>query len=58
VKSRSEAAALFIREWLAVRKDEIDQLQEALRDVEAARERLRKKAGEIFGDQEKDEDDA
>ena len=51
VKSRSEAAALFIREGLKVRTKELDQLEEALAEVEAARERLRKRAGEVFGDQ-------
>jgi Arc/MetJ-type ribon-helix-helix transcriptional regulator len=50
VKSRSEAAALFIREGLKVRADELDELNEALREVEVARERLRKRAREVFGD--------
>lgn len=49
VKSRSEAAALFIREGLKVRKDELDSLQDALSDVARAKEKLRKKAGEVFG---------
>jgi hypothetical protein len=51
VKSRSEAAALFIREGLKVRADELDELNEALREVEVARERLRKRAREVFGDE-------
>lgn len=50
VKSRSEAAALFIREGLKVRADELHELREALRDVEVARERLRKRAREVFGE--------
>lgn len=49
VKSRSEAAALFIREGLTVRADELARLRDALGEVEAARERLRNKASEVFG---------
>ena len=49
VKSRSEAAALFIREGLGVRKAELDQLRDALKDVEKAREKLKNKAREVFG---------
>ena len=51
VKSRSEAAALFIREGLRVRADELERLKEALDDVEAARERLRQQARHVFGDE-------
>lgn len=50
VKSRSEAAALFIREGLRVRADELERLKGALDDVEAARKRLRQQAREVFGD--------
>lgn len=49
VKSRSEAAALFIREGLKVRSDELEKLREALREVKEAEERLKNKAREIFG---------
>ncbi len=49
VKSRSEAAALFIREGLEVRADELEQLRDALREVQQAQERLQAKAREIFG---------
>lgn len=49
VKSRSEAAALFIREGLKVRAAELDQLREALREVEDARRRLREKARGVLG---------
>ena len=49
VKSRSEAAALFIREGLKVRADELEKLNEALEDVKAARERLREQAQQVFG---------
>jgi hypothetical protein len=43
VKSRSEAAALFISEELIVRASELEKLKGALQDVETALERLRKK---------------
>ena len=52
VKSRSEAAALFIREGLRMRAGELGQLRDALDDVHTAQERLRQKAAEIFGDEE------
>jgi hypothetical protein len=55
VKSRSEAAALFIREGLRVRSSEIEQLRDALREVERAKEKLRRKAGELFGYEEEDD---
>ena len=51
VKSRSEAAALFIREGLSVRADELERLKGALDDVEAARERLREQARHVFGEE-------
>lgn len=50
VKSRSEAAALFIREGLGVRADELERLKGALDEVQAARERLRQQAREVFGE--------
>ena len=57
-KSRSEAAALFIREGLKVRARELDELEEALKGVEAAKDRLKAKAREVFdpsgGDTEND----
>lgn len=52
VKSRSEAAALFIREGLKVRSDELAHLRDALREVEEAQERLKARAKEIFGKDE------
>ena len=51
VKSRSEAAALFIREGLTVRADELERLRAALEDVEKARERLREQARQVFGEE-------
>lgn len=52
VKSRSGAAALFIREGLKVRSSELEQLSGALHDVEAARQRLRKQARNVLGEQD------
>jgi hypothetical protein len=52
VRSRSEAAALFIREGLQVRADELEQLKDALNGVEEAKHRLREKARQVFGDAE------
>jgi Arc/MetJ-type ribon-helix-helix transcriptional regulator len=49
VKSRSEAAALFIREGMKVRASELERLREALANVHEARERLRREAREVFG---------
>lgn len=57
VKSRSEAAALFIREGLKVRADELERLRSALEDVEEARERLRQQARHVFGEEGEGETD-
>lgn len=56
VKSRSEAAALFIREGLQVRADELAELEEALATVEKAKKGLRDKAKTVFGERSSDED--
>ncbi len=56
VKSRSEAAALFIREGLQVRADELAELEEALAAVEKAKQGLRDKAKTVFGERSSDED--
>ena len=50
VKSRSEAAALFIREGIKVRSGELEQLREALDDVSQAKRRLERQAREVIGD--------
>ncbi len=55
VKSRSEAAALFIREGLNVRAQELKELEDALREVEEARERLREKAKTVLREDDRDE---
>ena len=52
VKSRSEGAALFIREGLGVRADELDKLRTALTDVREAKEELRRQASKIIGTEE------
>lgn len=49
VRSRSEAAAVFIREGLKVRSAELAALRDALDDVERAKARLRDRAREVFG---------
>ena len=52
VKSRSEAAALFIREGLKVRADELEKLRDALREVQEAKDKLHARAREIFGQED------
>jgi Arc/MetJ-type ribon-helix-helix transcriptional regulator len=47
-RSRSEAAALFIREGLKIHARELDELEDALKGVEDAKDRLREKAREVF----------
>lgn len=49
VKSRSEAAALFIREGLRVYAAELERLAGALTELEAARKKLREQVNAIFG---------
>ncbi len=49
VRSRSEAAALFIREGLKVRSSELAELKEALDGVAEAKNRLRNAARSVFG---------
>jgi hypothetical protein len=48
VRSRSEAAALFIREGLNVRATELGRLRDALAGVEKAKQRLRREARGVF----------
>ncbi len=52
VKSRSEAAALFLREGLGVRSEELAELGEALDGVEEAKQRLHEKARKVLGTQD------
>ena len=49
MKSRSEAAAVFIQEGLKLRAAELEQLEDALRSVEKAKQKLRDKAREVLG---------
>lgn len=50
VKSKSEAAALFIKEGLKVRTQELDELSGAINEVKKAKARLETKAKKIFGE--------
>lgn len=50
VKSRSEAAALFIREGVKVRSGELEQLREAIDEVNNARQRLEERARQVIGE--------
>lgn len=52
VRSRSEAAALFIREGLKVRDAELEQLRDVLDEVESAKSRLHERVRAIFGEEE------
>lgn len=51
VKSRSEAAALFIKEGLRVRASELAELEDSIRDVEKAKDRLRERVREVLGEE-------
>ena len=50
------AAAVFIREGLKVRDQELQELNEALSDVEDAKARLREKARQVLGTENDDAD--
>jgi Arc/MetJ-type ribon-helix-helix transcriptional regulator len=50
VKSRSEAAALFISEGIKVRSGELEQLREAIEEVNDAKQRLEERARQVIGD--------
>jgi Arc/MetJ-type ribon-helix-helix transcriptional regulator len=49
VRSRSEAAALFMREGIKVRSGELEQLRDALDDVGRAKQRLVERARQVIG---------
>jgi len=49
LRSRSEAAALFIQEGLALRARELDELRGALEEVRKAKERLKETAERVLG---------
>jgi Arc/MetJ-type ribon-helix-helix transcriptional regulator len=49
VKSRSEAAALFIREGLNIRSSELGDLEDAIQKVDDAKQELRKRVREVLG---------
>lgn len=48
-RSRSEAAALFLKEGLKLRAAELRELSEAVQQVQEARRRLREKATKVLG---------
>lgn len=50
VRSRSEAAALFISEGIKVRSGELEQLREAIEDVNDAKQRLEERARQVIGE--------
>ncbi len=54
VKSRSEAAALFIREGLKVHSRELSELEDALKEVDNAKRKLRDKARHVIGSEGQD----
>ena len=49
LKSRSEAAALFMNEGLKIRSGELGQLKEGLEEVEEAKRKLHQRAREVLG---------
>ena len=49
VRSRSEAAALFLREGLGIRDGELEELGGALKDLAEAKQRLRQQAEHVLG---------
>ena len=49
-KSRSEAAALFLREGLKLREAELNELGDALQALETARDTLRRRVRSVMGD--------
>ena len=57
IKSRSQAAALFIREGLRVREKELSELEQALDDLNEAKSRLRERAREVLGPDHLEEDE-
>jgi hypothetical protein len=56
IKSRSQAAALFIREGLRVREKELSELEQALDELGEAKSRLRERAREVLGPDHNGED--
>jgi hypothetical protein len=56
LKSRSHAAALFIREGLRVRDTELSELDKALSDLQEAKSRLREEARKVLGPEAEEAD--
>jgi hypothetical protein len=57
LKSRSEAAALFMSEGLKIRTGELSQLKEGLEEVEEAKRRLHERAREVLGNVSGEDDE-
>jgi len=57
VSSRSEAAALFMREGLKVWSGDLDQLRRELGALDEAKQRLKEKAREVLGGTAADEEE-
>ncbi len=57
VKSRSEAAALFIREGLHVRASELGNLEDAIQKVDQAKQELRERVREVLGTHGEEEEE-
>jgi len=57
LKSRSEAAALFIREGLQIRARELSDLRTAIDGVRKAKDELREAAARVLGEREEEDDD-
>jgi Arc/MetJ-type ribon-helix-helix transcriptional regulator len=57
LRSRSEAAALFIQEGLALRSAELDELRGPLEELRAARVRLKAVAEGVLGGRKGDSDE-
>jgi Arc/MetJ-type ribon-helix-helix transcriptional regulator len=51
-KSRSEAAALFLKEGLKIRASELVKLKDSIDQLKKAKEKLRNEAKNIFGSRE------
>lgn len=49
-KSRSEAAALFMREGLKIREADLTRLADAFENFDSARDRLKREAANILGE--------
>ncbi len=56
LKSRSEAAAVFIKIGLNVNDESLRSVADALREVEAAKQKVAERMNEVFGEKQKETD--